>query len=98
MILTYLVCIVSVQLNVWPYAQFTGLEKGNPSDSILEEVFILLAVLTAAASQLTAIGGVFGGNAKPTRFLCLILKLLQIQPDDEIVDELIKNDSFKYIK
>lgn len=55
-------------------------------------------VAEKAASQLTAIGGVFGGNAKPTRFLCLILKLLQIQPDDEIVDELIKNDSFKYIR
>ncbi|KAF9308747.1 hypothetical protein BG003_010681 [Podila horticola] len=40
------------------------------------------------AYELTSIGGQYG-NQKPTDFICLVLKLLQIQPRDEIV--------FKYI-
>ncbi|KAG0345132.1 hypothetical protein BG005_001445 [Podila minutissima] len=40
------------------------------------------------AYALTSIGGQYG-NQKPTDFICLVLKLLQIQPRDEIV--------FKYI-
>ncbi len=55
-------------------------------------------VAEKAALQLKAIGGSYGGNAKPTRFLCLVLKMLQIQPDDEIVDELINNENFKYVR
>jgi len=55
-------------------------------------------VAEKAALQLQAIGGSYGGNAKPTRFLCLVLKMLQIQPDDEIVDELINNENFKYVR
>lgn len=42
------------------------------------------------------IGGTFGGNIKPTPFLCLVLKMLQIQPEKEIVVEFIKNDDYKY--
>ena len=42
------------------------------------------------------VGGTFGGNIKPTPFLCLILKMLQIQPEKEIVVEFIKNDDYKY--
>lgn len=55
-------------------------------------------VAEKAALQLQAIGGSYGGNAKPTRFLCLVLKMLQIQPDDEIVYELINNENFKYVR
>jgi PRP38 family. len=55
-------------------------------------------VAEKAALQLQAIGGSYGGNAKPTRFLCLVLKMLQIQPDDEIIDELINNENFKYVR
>jgi pre-mRNA-splicing factor 38A len=55
-------------------------------------------VAEKAALQLQAIGGTYGSNAKPTRFLCLVLKMLQIQPDDEIVDELINNETFKYVR
>ena len=32
------------------------------------------------AVELDYIGGTYGGNGKPTPFLCLILKLLQLQP------------------
>ena len=41
------------------------------------------------------IGGVYGGSIKPTPFLCLILKMLQIQPHKDIVIEFIKNPEYK---
>ena len=64
-----------------------------------EECFGLNAVdIAAKAAQLRAVGGSYGGNSKPTRFLCLILKMLQIQPDEDIVDELINNEDFKYVR
>lgn len=43
-------------------------------------------------------GGVFGGNIRPTPFLCLTLKMLQIQPEKDIVVEFIKNEEFKYVR
>ena len=43
-------------------------------------------------------GGVYGGNLKPTSFLCLVLKMLQLQPEKEIIIELIKNEDFKYVR
>jgi len=48
--------------------------------------------------ELKFIGGVFGGNIKPTPFLCLILKMLQIQPEKEIIVEFIRNEEFKYVR
>ena len=47
------------------------------------------------ALELKAIGGVYGNN-KPTEFLCLLLKLLQIQPEKEILLEYLQADEFKY--
>jgi pre-mRNA-splicing factor 38A len=44
------------------------------------------------------VGGVYGGNTKPTPFLCLVLKMLQIQPEKDIVIEFIKNEDFKYVR
>jgi len=35
---------------------------------------------------------------KPTPFLCLILKMLQIQPEKDIIVEFIKNEEFKYVR
>lgn len=35
---------------------------------------------------------------QPTKFLCLTLKMLQIQPEDELVDELVANEDFKYVR
>jgi pre-mRNA-splicing factor 38A len=43
-------------------------------------------------------GGTYGGNIKPTPFLCLVLKLLQLQPEKEIVIEFIRNEDFKYLR
>ena len=61
----------------------------------LNYIIYVAELLVDRASELRYIGGVFGGNIKPTPFLCLILKMLQIQPDKEIIIELIKQDDFK---
>ena len=64
-----------------------------------EECFALSAELVVdKAMELRFIGGVFGGNIKPTPFLCLVLKMLQIQPEKDIVVEFIKNEEFKYVR
>ncbi|VVB02974.1 unnamed protein product [Arabis nemorensis] len=61
-----------------------------------EQCFGLTAeTLVDKAMELDHIGGTFGGNRKPTPFLCLILKMLQIQPEKDIVVEFIKNDDYK---
>ena len=44
--------------------------------------------------ELRSIGGVYG-NQKPTEFICLLLKLLQIQPEKEILVEYLRADEFK---
>lgn len=48
--------------------------------------------------ELKSLGGVYGGNVKPSPFLCLILKMLQIQPEKEIIIEFISNEDFKYVR
>ncbi|XP_071848439.1 pre-mRNA-splicing factor 38A-like [Apostichopus japonicus] len=64
-----------------------------------EECFALTAeLLVDKAMELRYIGGTFGGNIKPTPFLCLILKMLQIQPEKDIIIEFIKNEDFKYVR
>ena len=64
-----------------------------------EDCFALSAdTLVKKAVDLRCVGGTFGGQRKPTRFLCLVLKLLQLQPDMDVVVELIENDSFKYVR
>ena len=37
-------------------------------------------------------GGTYAGNVKPTAFLCLCLKLLQLQPEKDIILEYIENE------
>ncbi|XP_054277869.1 pre-mRNA-splicing factor 38A [Macrosteles quadrilineatus] len=64
-----------------------------------EECFALSAELVVdKAMELRFIGGVFGGNIKPTPFLCLTLKMLQIQPEKDIIVEFLKNEDFKYVR
>ncbi|KAJ1680396.1 Pre-mRNA-splicing factor 38A [Spiromyces aspiralis] len=50
------------------------------------------------AAGLNYIGGCFGANERPTPFLCLTLKLLQLQPDESIALEFIRQDDFKYLR
>lgn len=50
------------------------------------------------AVDLRSCGGTFGGARKPCEFMCLTLKLLQLQPEKDIIIEYIKNDDFKYVR
>jgi pre-mRNA-splicing factor 38A len=60
-----------------------------------EHCFALTAEsLIDKAIELRAIGGVYG-NQRPTEFICLLLKLLQIQPEKEILLEYLRADEFK---
>ena len=64
-----------------------------------EECFGLTATeILDKAMELVHVGGSYGGNMQPSRFLCLTLKMLQIQPDDDIIYALIKNEDFKYVR
>ncbi|KAL9188782.1 hypothetical protein ACHAXT_007160 [Thalassiosira profunda] len=64
-----------------------------------EECFGLSASDVATkGAELKALGGSYGGNNKPTRFLCLALKMLQIQPEEGIVEEFLQNEDFKYVR
>ncbi|PHJ24530.1 pre-mrna splicing factor [Cystoisospora suis] len=47
---------------------------------------------------LTYVGGTYGGKRHPAPFLCIVLKLLQIQPEEEIILEFIKQEQFKYLR
>lgn len=64
-----------------------------------EHCFALTAeLLIDKAIKLRYIGGVYGGLKKPTPFICLILKMLQIQPSKDIILELIKQSDEKYVR
>ncbi|KAF0989536.1 hypothetical protein HZS_6149 [Henneguya salminicola] len=64
-----------------------------------EECFSLTAeLLVDKILQLKYIGGCFGGNFKASDFLCLLLKMLQIQPEKEIIIEFIRNEEYKYMR
>ncbi|XP_027203692.2 pre-mRNA processing factor 38 [Dermatophagoides pteronyssinus] len=64
-----------------------------------EECFGLTAELVVdKGTELRYIGGSYGGNIKTTPFLCLTLKLLQIQPEKDIIIEFIRQENFKYVR
>ena len=50
------------------------------------------------AVELDYIGGTYGGMRKPTKFICLLLKMLQLQPEMEIVHAFIANKDYKYVR
>ncbi|KAK1935673.1 Pre-mRNA-splicing factor 38 [Phytophthora citrophthora] len=63
-----------------------------------EQCFGLTAeTLVDKAVELQDFGGTFGGNQQPTHFLCLLLKMLQLQPELEVVKQFIENDDYKYV-
>lgn len=66
-----------------------------------EECFGLTVVdvLEKAATSLTCVGGTMGPNQQPTKFLCLTLKLLQLQPETAtILTDFIQQEHFKYVR
>jgi pre-mRNA-splicing factor 38A len=63
-----------------------------------EECFGLTAEsFVDKAIELEYVGGTYGGPRKPTPFICLVTKLLQINPEKEIIYEYIKNKDYKYV-
>ena len=61
-----------------------------------EDCFALnMELLVDKAVDLRYVGGTYGGNIKTSPFICLVLKMLQVQPEPEIVDEFISQDHFK---
>lgn len=54
------------------------------------------ATLCDRAIKMTYLGGTYG-QQKPTPFLCLTLKLLQLLPDREVVLEYLHQNDFKYL-
>lgn len=63
-----------------------------------EHCFALSAeTLIEKAIELRSIGGTFA-NTRPCEFLCLTLKLLQLEPSKDIIVEFINNEEFKYLR
>lgn len=56
------------------------------------------ADVASLASDLRYLGGVAGPNRDPTPFLCLLMKLLQLSPSRDIVQEFLQQPHFKYAK
>jgi hypothetical protein len=56
------------------------------------------ATLIDKAAALDHVGTTFSANAKPTPFICLLLKLLQIQPAQSIILEYVLQDDYKYLR
>jgi len=54
------------------------------------------ASLCDRAAQVTYVGGTYG-NSKPTPFLCLAFKMLQLRPEREIVLEYLQDETFKLV-
>ena len=54
------------------------------------------ATLCDRAVEMTYLGGTYG-QQKPTPFLCLTLKLLQLLPDRDVIMEYLHQTDFKYL-
>ena len=64
-----------------------------------QHCFALTAeLLIDKAINLKYVCGTYGGLRKPSPFICLILKMLQIQPSKSIILEFIKQSDYKYIR
>jgi len=56
------------------------------------------ATLCDRAVELTFIGGTYGTTQKPTPFLCLAFKLLQLTPEKEIILHYLRQEEWKYLR
>jgi pre-mRNA-splicing factor 38A len=50
------------------------------------------------AVELDSVGVTTGGCCRPTNFICLILKMLQIRTEKDVVLEFLKNEDYKYVR
>ncbi|KAI5203987.1 PRP38-domain-containing protein [Aureobasidium subglaciale] len=56
------------------------------------------ATLCDRAVELSFIGGTYGIGQKPTPFLCLAFKLLQLTPEKEIILHYLQQEEWKYLR
>jgi pre-mRNA-splicing factor 38A len=57
-------------------------------------------IVSRCVSHVTFIGGTYGISQRPSPFICLVFKLLQLAPSDEILKEYIGygGEKFKYLR
>ncbi|KAI1825845.1 PRP38 family-domain-containing protein [Xylaria intraflava] len=57
-------------------------------------------IVDRVAEHVTFVGGTYGDAQKPSPFLCLAFKLLQLAPDDDVLDAYLSygGDRFKYLR
>ncbi|KAK6956357.1 hypothetical protein Daesc_001634 [Daldinia eschscholtzii] len=57
-------------------------------------------IVDRVVDHVSFVGGTHGANQKPSPFLCLAFKLLQLAPDDAVLDEYLRygGDKFKYLR
>ncbi|KRX10509.1 hypothetical protein PPERSA_01521 [Pseudocohnilembus persalinus] len=53
--------------------------------------------LVDEAIQLEYVSGSYGGFRQPSKFICLVAKMLQLSPEKEIVLEYMRNEDYKYV-
>ncbi|KAI9850104.1 MAG: hypothetical protein M1838_006078 [Thelocarpon superellum] len=56
------------------------------------------ATLCDRAVELTFVGGTFGPQQRPSPFLCLAFKMLQLNLERDVVLEYLGNEDFKYLR
>jgi pre-mRNA-splicing factor 38A len=59
---------------------------------------LTIATIIDKCSEIEYIGGTYGSNRTPSPFLCLLLKMLQINPEISIVKELLNDMTNKYLR
>ncbi|KAI1427076.1 PRP38-domain-containing protein [Xylaria sp. FL1777] len=57
-------------------------------------------VVDRVVDHVTFVGGTYGDSQKPSPFLCLAFKLLQLAPDDDVLEAYLRHggDKFKYLR
>ncbi|KAI0379064.1 PRP38 family-domain-containing protein [Hypomontagnella monticulosa] len=57
-------------------------------------------IVDRVVDHVSFVGGTYGVTQKPTPFLCLAFKLLQLAPDDAVLEEYLSfgGDKFKYLR
>ncbi|WAQ81666.1 hypothetical protein PtA15_1A1008 [Puccinia triticina] len=55
-------------------------------------------IIDKTVFDLKYLGSTITANLRPTEFICLLLKLLQLQPEKEIILEYLRAEEFKYLR
>jgi len=56
------------------------------------------SIIDKAVFDLNYLASTFTANLRPSPFICLLLKLLQLQPEKEIILEYLRAEEFKYLR